>query len=104
MHVADEPAEAHAPPQPPICQPLPGVAVSVTFVPFGNVPVSLDVLVFVVIPDGLELTLPDPFWLKLSVRGSAMKLTDADRSEVIDTVHVVDEPAEAQAPPQPPTR
>ncbi len=45
--------------------------------PFENVPVSLIVLVFVVIPDGLELTLPDPLWLKLSVRGTCTKFTDA---------------------------
>ncbi len=77
MHVADEPTDAQAPPQLPICHPLEGLAVSVTVVPFENVPVSLDVLVFVVIPDGFELTLPDPFWLKLSVRGVCTKFTDA---------------------------
>ncbi len=78
------------------------MAVSVTFVPFENVPVSFVVLVFVVIPDGLELTLPDPLWLKLSVRGVCTKFTDAAWFDGIDTVHVVDVPAEAHAPPQPP--
>ncbi len=69
MHVVDVPAGTHAPPQPPICHPLEGLAVSVTVVPFENVSVSFVVLVFVVIPDGLELTLPEPLWLKFSVRG-----------------------------------
>ncbi len=77
VHVVDVPADAHAPPQPPTCQPLAGLAVSVTLVPSWNVPVSFVVLVFVVIPDGLELTLPDPTWLKLSVRGACTKFTDA---------------------------
>ncbi len=77
VHVDDEPADAQAPPQPPICHPLEGLAVNVTFVPFENIPVSLDVLVFVAIPDGLELTLPNPTWLKLSVRGVCTKFTDA---------------------------
>jgi hypothetical protein len=96
METVHVPVPEHAPPQPANVEPLEGVAVSVTDVPWSNVALQAEPQL---IPAGLDVTVPvpDPASVTASTWPDSAKLTATDWAAVMETVQVL--PVPEQPPP-----